>query len=155
MSDFSQNIQNFRQYGTYIYKFDEVGNIIFNSSSTDFSQIYLAFPLKNIVYNDNKLDLFYDPEFKEFIPTEIQIERTVNINSSDLQQKLDMVQQENFSLQDQLNVIIAQMESGGSVADQMAISQVILELRKALGQGRIDSDFSETFPYTAIRKNKT
>lgn len=155
MSDFSQNIQDFRRYGLYQYKFDEVGNLTFNSSSSDFSQVYLAFPLKNIIYNDNKLDSFYDPDFKEFIPTEIQVEKTANINSSDLQQQLDIVQQENFALQDQLNVIIAQMESGGSAADQMAISQVILELRKALGQGRVDSDFSETFPYTAIRKNKT
>ena len=42
----------------------------------------------------------------------------------------------------------------GTVADQMASKQVILQLRKTVGQGRVDSDFSDTFPYTPISKPK-
>ena len=34
MSDFQQDIQNFQRYGVYIYKFDEVGNLIFNNLET-------------------------------------------------------------------------------------------------------------------------
>jgi hypothetical protein len=150
MTDFSQDISNFQKYGTYEYKFDDSGNLIFNSSSVDFSQVYLSIPLVNIIYNNNKLNTFYDPKFVEFIPT---VSPTVSaVNVDDLQQQLNTVQQENTTLKNQLDTIIVQNESNSSVADQMAIKQVILELRKNLGEGRVESDFSSTFPYTAIRK---
>ena len=150
MADFSQDIKNFEQNGAYDYKFDNVGNMIFNSSSEDFSQVYLAFPLANIFYNNNKLDVFYDPTFQEFIPT-IPVTSSV-INTDILQQQVDSLQQENVSLTTQLNSLATQNEANSSAADQMATKQVILELRKAAGEGRVDSDFSDTFPYTAIRK---
>lgn len=150
MVDFSENIRNFERSGDYEYKFDDSGNLIFNSSSVDFSQVYLSIPLVNIIYNNNKLNTFYDPKFVEFIPTVSPTVPAVNVD--DLQQQLDTVQQENTTLKNQLDTIIIQNESNSSVADQMAIKQVILELRKNLGQGRVESDFSSTFPYTAIRK---
>ena len=150
MSDFTKDIKNFQQNGTYVYKFDNVGNLTFNSSSSDFSQVYLAFPLVNIFYNNNKLDNFYDPNFQEFIPTTSLTSSVVNQDI--LKQQLDSLQQENISLTAQLNSLVVQNEQGSSIADQMATKQVILELRKAAGEGRVDSDFSDTFPYTAIRK---
>jgi hypothetical protein len=151
MTDFSQDIQNFQRYGTYIYKFDDTGNLIFNSSSTDFSQVYLAFPIFNITYDNSKINTFYDTNFTEFIPTPTGSVITSD-NIDNLQEQLDTVQQENESLKNQLDNIIIQNENNNSVADQMATKQVILELRKTLGQGRVESDFSNTFPYTPIRK---
>jgi len=149
MVDFSENIRNFERSGDYEYKFDDSGNLIFNSSSVDFSQVYLSFPLLNVIYNNTKLASFYDPSFIEFIPTTSSLE-TVNVDN--LQQQFDTVQQENLTLKNQLDTLIVQNESNSSVADQMATKQVILELRKNLGQGRVDSDFSNTFPYTPIIK---
>jgi hypothetical protein len=90
------------------------------------------------------------PDFQEFIPTTKSIAIVENVDS--LQQQLDSVQQENVILKTQLDSIIAQSETSSSAADQLAVKQVVLELRKSLGQGRVNSDFSETFPYTAIRK---
>ena len=55
MPNFAQDIQNFQRYGTYTYKFDNVGNMTFISSSEDFSQVYLAFPLQNIFYNKSRI----------------------------------------------------------------------------------------------------
>lgn len=151
MADFSQDISNFQRTGVFVYKFDDVGNLIFNSSSADFSQVYLAFPIFNITYNNAKINTFYDTNFTEFIPTPTGSVITSD-NMDNLQQQLDTVQQENATLKNQLDDLIVQTENSSSAADQMAIKQVILELRKSLGQGRVDSDFSETFPYTAIRK---
>jgi hypothetical protein len=127
-----------------------VGNLIFNSSSVDFSQVYIAFPLSNLVYNDSKLNSFFNPEFTEFIPNSGSVDTTINVDN--LQQELDIVQQENTTLKNQLDYLISQNESSSSIADSMATKQVILELRKAIGQGRVDTDFSLTFPYTAIKK---
>jgi hypothetical protein len=150
MADFTQDIYNFRQYGTYAYKYDGVGNLTFNSSSTDFSQVYLALPLRNAAYNNPKVNSFYNIEFEEFIPstgssTSVQ-------DSQILEEQLAAMRQENEALKSQLDAVIAQSEESGTVADQMATKQVILELRKSLGEGRVDSDFSETFPFTPFRK---
>jgi len=152
MSDFSQDIQNFQRYGTYTYKFDSVGNMTFDSSSANFNQVYLAFPLQNVIYNPVKVKNIYNTEFEEFIPGPVsETEQRVDT----LQQQLDVVQEENVTLKTQLDSVILQNESSGSVADIMATKQVIIELRKAVGQGRVETDFSDTFPYTPIRKPTT
>jgi hypothetical protein len=152
MADFSTDIQQFQQGGIYEYKFDSVGNLYFNSSSTDFSQVYLSLPLANIVYNNSKIEKFYDPEFQEFVPNTGSAELTSSIEA--LQQQLNVINEENTTLKGQLDSLIAQSaataESSGP--NQVAIKQVILELRKTLGQGRVDSDFSDSFPYTPIKK---
>lgn len=149
MSDFSQEIQNFQRYGTYDYKFDNVGNLTFNSSSANFNQVFLAFPLLNVFYNNNKIKSFYNVQFEEFVPTAVM---TASVSNDVLQEQLLVIQEENTTLKTQLNSLIAQNESSGSAAEQMAVKQVIFELRKALGEGRVESDFSDTFPYTPIRK---
>jgi hypothetical protein len=151
MSDFSQDIHNFQRYGTYEYKFDSVGNLTFNSSSADFSQVFVAFPLLNVFYNNNKIKSFFNVQFEEFVPQTIT--SSVDTTAA-LQEQLQNIQQENITLKTQLDNLVTQTEDSGSVADQMATKQVIFELRKALGEGRVESDFSDTFPYTALRKVK-
>jgi hypothetical protein len=152
MSDFSQNIQNFKQTGDYTYEFDSVGNMYFNSSSTDFSQVFLKLPLTNVVYNNPKIEKFYDPNFVEFVPNTGSAEITSSIEA--LQQQLSIISQSNAALQSQLDTVVAQGEATSTATgpNQLAIQQVILELRKALGQGRVDSAFSTDFPYTPINK---
>jgi hypothetical protein len=151
MNDFSQQIHNFQRYGTYEYSFDSVGNLTFNSSSVNFNQVYLSFPLSNVFYNNDKIKSFFNVQFEEFVPQTI----TSSVDAAAaLQEQLQNIQQENTTLKTQLDGLIAQSEDSGSAADQMATKQVIFELRKALGEGRVESDFSDTFPYTAIRKVK-
>lgn len=149
MSDFSQEISDFQRYGTYTYEFDSVGNLIFNGSSTDFSQVFLAFPLLNTFYNNNKIQSFFNVKFEEFVP---QVITSSLSNSQDLESQLQTAQQENITLKSQLDDLITQNSVSSSAADQMAVQQVILELRKSLGQGRVDSDFSSDFPYTPVIK---
>lgn len=149
MSDFSQEIHDFQRYGIYDYKFDNVGNLTFNSSSTDFHQAFVAFPLLNVFYNNSKIKTFYNTQFEEFVPQSVI---TGSNNDSGIENQLQVVQQENITLKTQLNDLIDQNEISGSAADQLATKQVIIELRKLLGQGRIESDFSDTFPYTPINK---
>jgi hypothetical protein len=148
-NNFSQEIQNFKRYGNYTYKFDNSGNIIFNSSSKHFDQVYLALPLENLIYDNSKIKTMYNVEFEEFVPNAIV---EIIKDTSDIKDQIDIIQQENSILKSQLEAIIGQNETNGSVADEMAAKQVILELRKTVGQGRVDSDFSNTFPYTSIKK---
>lgn len=152
MADFAQDISNFQRYGTYIYKFDNVGNMIFDSSSADFSQVYLAFPLKNSFYNKSKVVTFYDPTFTEFVPTSTTTGSIAQLDTEVLQQQLVDAQQTNVQLQQKLDSVVSENAITGSAMNDLAVKQVILELRKFLGQGRVESDFSDTFPYTAIKK---
>lgn len=153
MNDFSQEIENFKRYGTYAYNFDNAGNLIFNVSSSKFNQVYLSIPIQNIVYDENKIKTIYNVEFEEFIPNKSII------NSTDIQEdiktQLDNVIAENEELKTRINEIILNDDNNSNEADKLATKQVILELRKASGQGRVDSDFSDTFPYTPIRKTNT
>ena len=147
--NFSKNIENFQRYGTYVYKFDAVGNLTFDSSSADFSRVYLSLPLRNAIHNNTKIQAFYDPTFTEFVPPPVESE---DISSEESQQQVNILEEENASLKSQLEVLTTQSESDDSAANQLATKQVILELRKALGEGRVDSDFSEEFPYAPVRK---
>jgi hypothetical protein len=150
MADFTKNIYEFEQYGTYTYKLDSVGNFIFNSSSADFSQVYIAFPLKMIVLNDAKVEGFYSSEFEEFVPASSAT--SADVESDAFNQQLATLREENETLKNQLDELVETSSKDISPADQMATKQVILELRKALGQGRVDGDFSDTFPFTPLRK---
>jgi hypothetical protein len=149
MSNFSKEIQNFQRYGTYEYKFDAVGNLTFDSSSADFSHVYLSIPLQNVVYNKNKLDSFYNSEFQEFVPVQTKVSLAT---TEETKQQVNLLTEENESLKTQLDSLTVQSNTDASGAEKLATKQVILELRKAVGQGRVDSDFSEDFPYSPIRK---
>lgn len=149
MANFDQDIQNYKRYGTYTYKFDNVGNVVLNSSSSNFNQVYIAFPLQNAVFDNSKIETMYNVNFEEFIP---QAATTSSINVDDLLQQITTIQSENESLKTQLDSVVVQSETAAA-ADQLAAKQVILELRKALGEGTLDTDFSDTFPYTPIRKD--
>jgi len=148
MTDFLQDIAKFQKDGNYIYKFDSAGNLYFNSSSADFSQVYLSLPLTNVVYNNVKIEKFYDPNFLEFTPTIITTASLANID--DLQSQLVVVQQENVTLKSHLDNLIAENETTSNSSDSQAVKQIILELRIAIGQGRVAANFSDTFPYPPL-----
>src|ERR1035441_2535505 len=113
MADFSTNILEFQQNGTYIYEFDPVGNLYFNSSSADFSQAFLKLPLTNVVYDNSKIAKFYDPDFVEFVPNTGSAEITSSIEA--LQQQLSVISQSNVALQSQLDSVVAQSETISSI----------------------------------------
>jgi hypothetical protein len=148
MADFSQDIAQFQKDGTYTYKFDSAGNLYFNSSSTDFSQVYLSLPLTNVSYNNAKIEKFYNPIFVEFIPTVATTASAATVD--DLQAQLGVVQQENLTLKSHLDTFIAENEASSNASDSQAVKQIILELRIAMGQGRVAANFSDTFPYAPL-----
>jgi hypothetical protein len=151
MTDFSKDIQQFQRYGTYEYKFDNVGNLIFDSSSMDFSRVYLSLPIENVDYNNSKIESFFDTEFTEFVPA--SNDENVSTIDNESQVIITNLEEENVSLKNQLGILIDKSNVDDNDANKAAIKQVILELRILLGEGRVDSDFSEDFPYAAILKN--
>ena len=151
---FGQQITNIQRYGSYSYEYDSAGNCIFNSSSNDFSQVFLAFPLPNYSYDNSKILSFYNPTFTEFIPQAISNMVTPEVISQ-MQKDLEAEKAQTSELTKQLDSLIAINESTPSLASKQAAKQVILELRKAMGQGRVDSDFSSDFPYAPIKKESS
>ena len=148
MADFSTDIDQFQKNGTYTYEFDDAGNLYFNSASTDFSHVYLSLPLTNVSYNNAKIEKFYTPTFTEFIPTTVVTSSVPSID--DLQAQLGVVQQENITLKSQLDTVISENETTSNLSDSQVVKQIILELRIALGQGRVAANFSDTFPYAPL-----
>lgn len=147
MGDFEKNIANFQKNGTFVYIFDEAGNITLNPSSSIFQQNYISFPTVNINYNDSKIDSFYDDTFSEFVSTNQT--QTTNI-SQEIIDQINEVTKRNQLLQNQLNDLISQTEIDSAAADNQAIKDIIIELRIQLKQGSTSADFNDDFPYLPI-----
>jgi len=69
-----------------------------------------------------------------------------------MQDELEAQKAQTEELTNELERLIEASESNTTEAEKEAARQVILELRKALGEGRVDSDFSTDFPYTPLIK---
>ena len=151
MADFSKQINEFHTLGTFDYVFGENDNVIINSSSADFSKNYLSIPLSMFVYDDSNISKFNDPTFVEFVSQPALSQSQVQATNDQVQQQLIDTQAENQSLKTQLDSLITQTNSAPtSATETLATKQVVIELRKQLGQGTKDSDFSDSFPYTPL-----
>lgn len=148
MDDFSQKIYDFQKNGTYVYNFDDGGNLIFNKTSPDFNQHFVSIPLINYGYNEVKINSFYDLSFKEFTPTTVVVETTPVISN-----EVSQLTQENQDLKDKLVVLTESSDANITESERLAIKQVILDLRISLGQGIAERDFAEIFPYLPLTNN--
>lgn len=146
MADFTQQISDFERNGVYNYRFDDVGNQILNPSSSIFEENYVAFPLTNVYYNQDRILSFYNPNFTEF-STSSAVTASSPVLPDTLQQQLDETALQNQVLQQQLTDLIQTTQADSTTADTQAVKDVIIQLRIQLGQGTQDSDFSEDFPY--------
>jgi hypothetical protein len=143
MGDFSQQISTFVNYGTYDYRLDEVGNVILNPSSSTFQNHYVAFNLRDFIYNPSKISSFYDVNFTEFVPQSTSsVVPPVTPDPEELAAAL-----ENAQLSAQLDQLISQNEQVSNTAITQAVKDIIIDLRIQLGEGKSESDFEEEFPY--------
>jgi len=148
MTDFSQQISDFTNNGTYNYLFDVVGNEIINPSSSVFQQVYFSIPIINYVYNTSKISTFYDSEFTEFIPTVTGSISTVF--PQDAIDQINAITYQNAQLQTQLQTVVASNAMNSGSADVQSMKDTIINLRVQLGQGLTSSDFETTYPYLPI-----
>ena len=139
---FSYKIDKFQTLGEYDYKFDEVGNVIADSSSLQFPYNYLCFPLMDLNYDTKAIETYYDVNFTEF-ESSIKGSETVGGSPTENYELF----QENTQLKTKIDELIKLSESDSSIASNEVIKQVILDLRIALKQGDKDRDFSVDFPY--------
>ena len=111
MINFSQQIANFTNYGTYNYKFDNVGNQILNPNSIIFQQVYLEIPLGNIIYNNRVLS-FYDPVFTEFVPVPLtnSTSTSTSVFSQEAIDQINNITNQNIQLQNQLESLFHRAE---------------------------------------------
>jgi hypothetical protein len=148
MASFALQISNFEKYGTFSYRFDEVGNVILNPSSSIFQQHFIDIPLSNVNYDNTKITSFYDVEFTEFTkPVSANISSSV---PTDVMDQINNLTDQNAQLTDRLNNLIAQSELDNSAANQQLVRDIILPLRIQLGQGTSAADFQTDFPYLPI-----
>ena len=146
MTNFSQEIVNFTNYGTYNYIFDDVGNQILNPSSSVFQQVYFVLPTVNYSYNNSKILSFYDPTFTEFTPN-IPTTTLISTFSQEATDQINSITLQNTQLQSQLISLIANSEQNTGSANQQSIKNTIINLRIQLGQGSSTNDFQSIYPY--------
>ena len=146
MTDFSQQIASFTDYGIYQYQFDNVGNVILNPSSSTFQQVYFSLPFGNFTYNNSKILSFYNPTFTEFIPTTPTSSSAALFPQEAIDQINDITNQ-NQQLQNQLTSFIAASQVDTGSADVQSVKNTIINLRISLGQGITESDFQDVYPY--------
>jgi len=151
MINFSQQIANFTNYGTYNYKFDNVGNQILNPNSIIFQQVYLEIPLGNIIYNNRVLS-FYDPVFTEFVPVPLtnSTSTSTSVFSQEAIDQINNITNQNIQLQNQLESLISNNRVDSNLADMQSIRDTIINLRTQLGEGNFDGDFQDVYPYFPI-----
>lgn len=146
MTDFSQQIASFTDYGIYQYQFDNVGNVILNPSSSTFQQVYFSLPFGNFTYNNSKILSFYNPTFTEFIPITPTSSSAALFPQEAIDQINDITNQ-NQQLQNQLTSFIAASQVDTGSADVQSVKNTIINLRISLGQGITESDFQDVYPY--------
>lgn len=146
--DFVKEINDFKTVGAYSYKFDSVENVIAQSSSVEFSYHYLALPLSNLLYDNEKIESNFDVNFSEFVTSETTVpEETPTISIDDQQERISELEEENQTLKSKLNSLIEKTETDDSAANAEVTKQIILDLRVALKQGQSADDFLDEFPY--------
>jgi len=149
MTDFSQQIDNFKNNGTYDYNFDAAGNEILNPSSSVFQMVYFPLPLRNFVYDNSKIVTFYNSTFTEFLSSSVE-SSSVSIFPQDAIDQINAITYKNTQLQNQLETLISNSEMNSNSADIQSIKNTIINLRIQLGQGLILSDFQDVYPYLPI-----
>lgn len=141
MKSFDKEINQFLIDGTFNNNLDDAGNINLSIDPIDVDQQYIEFGLQNYLYNNDQIAMLYDVEIKEFaIPTNTQLVTTTDANVSQLAQ-------ENESLRNQLNAVIAADNQNSASAVVDASKDVIIKLRIELNEGKSSDDFSDAFPY--------
>jgi len=148
MTDFSIEISNYKNFGTYNYKFDCAGNELLNPSSSIFQQVYFSLPLESYVYNNSKLLSFYDSKFTEFIPSTSSNE--ISTFSQEAIDQINAITYDNIQLQNQLRTLVDISDKNSNIADEQVIKDIIINLRIQLEQGIYTSDFDTAFPYLPI-----
>lgn len=145
----SEYINKFKKDGEYTYLPDKYDNFIFDSNYKSYNNKYLSVYLNDTNYKEDVINRLYNTSFEEFV-----VEEDTAEDMNELVNQLTNLEQENNSLKEELNNLILLVEDNSVESNRIATKDVILELRKMLGQGRVDSDFSEDFPYMPIRKDK-
>lgn len=135
---FSGEIQSFRNLGTYSSSYNSLGTLKSNLSSSIFSENFLSITVEIEDFSDQKILALYSPEFEEFVePKNSSIPST-----TDIQSKLDEeIKKYESKLEDSQNKL------SELTSESMATKSVIISLRIQLGQGSVESDFSNSFPY--------
>jgi len=141
MKSFDTELKQFSIDGIFNNNLDDAGNINLNTDPIEINQRYIEFGLKNYLYNNEQIKLLYDVDIKEFAkPTS-----SIVINTTDT--TVSQLTQENESLRNQLNAVIAADNQNSASAVVDASKDVIINLRIKLNEGKTSDDFSDEFPY--------
>lgn len=145
MKSFDKEISQFLIDSAFNNNLDDAGNINLFTEPVDINQKFIAFQLKNYLYDNSKIESLYDVKIKDFtIPVFSPLPENNNVAD------VSTLAQENEILKNQLNAIISADNQNSASAVVNASRDVIIKLRIQLKEGTVPEDFSNDFPYLKI-----
>jgi hypothetical protein len=145
-----EDVQKFKDFGTYENNIDDFGNVQLILSSLQDSSAkthYVDFKLKTIVYDETKIIDNNNIQFSE-----LQTEENENVqNTADIINQYNTLVAENRILNDTINGLIEKYENSDDKTVINSMKSEIINLRIQLGQGDSVSDFGDDFPFLPIK----
>jgi capsular polysaccharide biosynthesis protein len=145
-----EDVQKFKDFGTYENNIDDFGNVQLILSSLQDSSAkthYVDFKLKTIVYDETKIIDNNNIQFSE-----LQTEENENVqNTADIINQYNTLVAENRILNDTINEFVEKYENSDDKTVINSMKSEIINLRIQLGQGDSVSDFGDDFPFLPIK----
>lgn len=143
------DVQKFKDLGTFNNNFDSFGNaqLVYNvSQSYDGKFNYVKIPLKNFIYNNNKIIDTTSSEFTELYSPVVEQKK----NLDEVINQYNSLIEENKILNQTVNDLIEKYENNDDKQVISAMKTEIINLRIKLGQGNVPSDFGDDFPFLPL-----
>lgn len=152
LNKFGDEITSFRLGNLeYEYNFNSAGNLFFKEEPADINEAFLKVVVRNAEYDYSKFGKFYNLSFEEFSPQES------TSNGDSASPTTEDYKAQVSSLKSQLSSSTASPsdESVYKLQSELKASRdIIVELRIAAGEGSVEEDFSEEFPFY-LKKDAT
>jgi ABC-type uncharacterized transport system ATPase subunit len=148
LNKFSKDVKSFIGGTPYSYSFNSVGNLFFTEPTEKFNQTFLKIDTFQYEYNTEKFKKMNNIDFEDF--------KSENSSENSQLTPSNVVQSDSI---DELNRKVEELSTllSSSMVDSDRLSElesdfssnksIIIDLRISAGQGKIESDFEDKFPY--------
>lgn len=137
--------------GSISSKYDENGNLMISSNETELSSSVISVNLYSPRFSSDYISKISDTNFSEFFSTSNSTEGTSSNLSSESNPLYQNQLEVNKELQSKINELELKLNDPEKISDQLTIKDTIIQLRIQNGEGTVESDFHDEFPYTAIQ----
>jgi hypothetical protein len=135
----TEEVENLTKSGSVSSSFNDSGVLLLDYQENSVSSSLVVFPLVSTIFSPEQISKRFGTDFTEFVDVVPVVQATEVTASVEVTQSVE--------------VITSSADNAAALSDSIQTKDVILELRKNLGQGASESDFDNTFPYLPLNNN--